>query len=89
MQSVWSFCFFIVGNLQLTGWLAVTRRLNEDHCGIPKRPKLSLANGSEIATLTLATTFFMVRMVAKCMNLGGGWGADDYTIIAAWVSYSQ
>lgn len=75
-------------NRLLTGWLAVTRQLNEEQCGIPKRKAIDAINASELAVFILATVFFLVRIVAKSMRLGGGWGMDDHTIIVAWVSRS-
>lgn len=76
-------------DLQLTGWLAVTRRLNEKQCGIPKRKGVDAVNGSELTAFILATTFFLARIMAKSMRLGGNWGMDDYTIMVAWARHPK
>lgn len=34
----------------------------------------------------VASILFTIRMAAKSQRLGGGWGADDFTLIAAYVS---
>lgn len=41
--------------------------------------------GAALAPFILATIFFMNRIAAKYMRLGGAWGPDDFTIIVAWV----
>jgi hypothetical protein len=38
--------------------------------------------------LSIATILFLLRIAAKILHLGGGWGSDDYTIIVAYVSIS-
>lgn len=38
----------------------------------------------------LATLLFVIRVAAKTMGLGGGWGGDDFTLIVSYVcSVSQ
>lgn len=39
-----------------------------------------------LISFIFATAFFTIRMAAKSLRLGGGWGADDYTLMAAYVS---
>jgi hypothetical protein len=39
-----------------------------------------------LVPLILSTILFTNRIAAKFMGLGGGWGADDITIIVAYVS---
>lgn len=45
-----------------------------------------MADPATIAPLVLGTVLFAIRIAAKFMGLGGGWGPDDYTIIVSWVS---
>lgn len=44
-----------------------------------------MVEGGTLAPFILASLLFLLRMVAKAMRLGGGWGADDFTLIAAYV----
>ncbi|KAE8376655.1 hypothetical protein BDV26DRAFT_231244 [Aspergillus bertholletiae] len=62
----------------------LTKRLNNRQCGIPPhkgRPKL---DSGTLIPLIISTLLFGNRIAAKFMGLGGGWGADDYTIIVAY-----
>ncbi|KAE8356106.1 hypothetical protein BDV28DRAFT_2324 [Aspergillus coremiiformis] len=62
-----------------------TQRLSKHQCGVPPhkgRPEIEAAT---LIPLILGTILFVNRIVAKFMGIGGGWGADDYTIIAAYI----
>ena len=63
-----------------------TISLYEKECGITPRKAPPVVNGSALATLILASFFFIARIIAKSMGLAGGWGWDDYTIIASYVN---
>lgn len=65
--------------------IAVAKRLRLHQCGVPPRDGYPVADPGTIAPLVLATLLFAIRMAAKFMGLGGGWGPDDYTIIVSWV----
>ncbi|KAE8393126.1 hypothetical protein BDV23DRAFT_170512 [Aspergillus alliaceus] len=63
----------------------LTKRLSNRQCGIPThrgRPEIEAAT---LVPLILSTILFANRMIAKFMGLGGGWGADDFTIIVAYI----
>lgn len=72
-----------VREIRLT--MAVTKRLIEESCGIEPRKGPPLIEGEVLATVILAALFFTIRIVTKAFNLGGGWGADDFTIIISYV----
>ena len=48
-----------------------------------------MITASTLIPFILATFFFIARIVAKSSGLAGGWGWDDFTIIGAFVSYSN
>ncbi|KAB8239076.1 hypothetical protein ETB97_002072 [Aspergillus alliaceus] len=62
-----------------------TKRLTDELCGIPPRKGPPLLEAATLVPLILGTFFFTVRIATKSFNLGGGWGADDVTIIIAFV----
>lgn len=63
----------------------VAKRLNSIRCGVPFTKPPPEIEGATLAPLVLATVIFIIRIIAKGIGLGGGWGPDDYTIIVAWV----
>ncbi|PLB35982.1 CFEM domain-containing protein [Aspergillus candidus] len=65
--------------------LFTTVRVYEKECGITPRKGPPVVNGEALATLILASFFFVSRIIAKSMGLAGGWGWDDYTIIASYI----
>lgn len=48
-------------------------------------PRFAENDPGTIVPFVLATILFLVRIVAKTMGLGGGWGGDDYTLIVSYV----
>lgn len=54
-------------------------------CDLPMPQRYPEADPATIIPFVIATILFAIRMVAKSLRLGGGWGPDDYTIIAAYV----
>ncbi|KAG0157233.1 Extracellular membrane protein, CFEM domain [Penicillium digitatum] len=62
-----------------------TKRLYEQECGIPPRRGPKVVKASTLIPFILATFFFVMRMIAKSSGLAGGWGLDDYTIIASYI----
>ncbi|EYE94543.1 CFEM domain-containing protein [Aspergillus ruber CBS 135680] len=53
-------------------------------CDLPMPQRYPEADPATIIPFVIATILFAIRMVAKSLRLGGGWGPDDYTIIAAY-----
>ncbi|OJJ82200.1 uncharacterized protein ASPGLDRAFT_59727 [Aspergillus glaucus CBS 516.65] len=53
-------------------------------CDLPIPQKYPEADPATIIPFILATILFAIRMTAKFLQLGGGWGPDDYTIIIAY-----
>ena len=64
------------------------KRLGSRQCNIPVHQGRPEIDAATLVPLILATILVLNRMAAKLMRLGGGWGWDDYTIIAAYVSAS-
>ncbi|KAE8355451.1 hypothetical protein BDV28DRAFT_163073 [Aspergillus coremiiformis] len=62
----------------------VTKRLAQEACGITPDKGPPPVAGTTLVPFILGTFFFTVRMMIKGFNLGGGWGADDFTIIVAF-----
>ncbi|KAL1848064.1 hypothetical protein Plec18170_008239 [Paecilomyces lecythidis] len=54
-------------------------------CNIPVRRRYPVADAGTIVPFILATILVIIRVAAKSMRLGGGWGPDDFTIVAAYV----
>ena len=54
-------------------------------CNIPIAHRYAVVEGGTLVPFILASLLFLLRMVAKAMRLGGGWGADDFTLITAYV----
>ena len=44
-----------------------------------------MVDGGTLAPFILASLLFVLRMAAKAVRLGGGWGPDDFTLITAYV----
>jgi hypothetical protein len=64
----------------------VAKYVESRQCGLPIIQRYPEADAATIIPFSISTILFVVRMTAKTMRLGGGWGADDYTIIGAYVS---
>lgn len=64
----------------------VAKYVESRQCGLPIIQRYPEADAGTIIPFSISTILFVVRMTAKTMRLGGGWGADDYTIIGAYVS---
>ncbi|RJE18617.1 integral membrane protein [Aspergillus sclerotialis] len=60
------------------------QRLRFRECKIPQHQGYPVADPATLAPLVLGTVLFAIRIAAKFMGLGGGWGPDDYTIIVSW-----
>lgn len=54
-------------------------------CDLPIPQQYPEADPATIIPFILATILFAIRMTAKVLQLGGGWGPDDYTLIVAYV----
>lgn len=54
-------------------------------CDLPIPQLYPEADPATIVPFILATILFAIRMTAKFLQLGGGWGPDDYTVIIAYV----
>ncbi|RHZ61812.1 uncharacterized protein CDV56_107452 [Aspergillus thermomutatus] len=63
----------------------LAKRLTNRACNVPVHQGRPEVEAATLVPLILASIFFFNRMAAKSMGLAGGWGADDYTIIAAYV----
>ena len=48
--------------------------------------RYSEVDAGTLITFIAASLLFAARMASRFARLGGGWGADDYTIIVAYVS---
>ncbi|PLB38578.1 CFEM domain-containing protein [Aspergillus candidus] len=59
------------------------KRVSSHQCGVPPHKGHPEVEGATLVPLILAGILFVVRIAAKIMGLGGGWGPDDYTIIVA------
>lgn len=57
-------------------------------CDIPIPHRYPEADPGTIIPFALATILFVIRMIAKSLRLGGGWGPDDFTIMVAYVRAS-
>lgn len=66
---------------------SATYKLYEKECNITPRQGPSAVSAATLVPFILATFFFITRIIAKSSGLAGGWGWDDYTIIAAFVSH--
>ncbi|KAL4893256.1 hypothetical protein BDV59DRAFT_201845 [Aspergillus ambiguus] len=62
----------------------LAKYVNSRSCGVPITQRYPEADAGTIIPFSIATILFILRMGAKIMRLGGGWGSDDYTIIAAY-----
>lgn len=47
--------------------------------------RYSEVDAGTLIPFIIASILFAIRMSAKSLRLGGGWGADDYTLIPAYV----
>ena len=63
----------------------MAKRISSRQCGVPLHKGHPEVEGATLVPLILAGILFAIRMAAKIMGLGGGWGPDDYTIIVAEV----
>lgn len=63
----------------------MAQRANARQCNVPYHNGHPEVEAATLVPLILATILFLVRMTAKTIGLGGGWGSDDYTIIVAEV----
>ncbi|KAL4895254.1 hypothetical protein BDV59DRAFT_152089 [Aspergillus ambiguus] len=61
----------------------VAKRANSRQCNLPYHKGHPEVGAATLVPLILATLLFFIRMMAKAIGLGGGWGVDDYTIIVA------
>ncbi|KAJ5372952.1 hypothetical protein N7517_004958 [Penicillium concentricum] len=64
--------------------LFTSRRLYEKECHIAPLKGPPVVDAATLIPLILASFFFLIRMIAKCSGLAGGWGLDDYTIIVSY-----
>lgn len=48
--------------------------------------RYSEVDAGTLIPFIIASLLFAARMAARCARLGGDWGADDYTIVVAYVS---
>lgn len=70
---------------KLIQMLLAAKYIVSRQCGLPIPQRYPEADPATIIPFVIATILFVVRMVAKFLRLGGGWGPDDYTIITAYV----
>ncbi|KAF9894850.1 hypothetical protein FE257_004471 [Aspergillus nanangensis] len=61
----------------------VAKRASSRQCHVPYHKGHPEVEAATLVPLILATLLFLIRMTAKAIGLGGGWGPDDYTIIVA------
>ncbi|BCR90981.1 CFEM domain-containing protein [Aspergillus chevalieri] len=61
-----------------------TKYIISRKCDLPIPREYPEADPATIIPFILATILFVIRMTAKFLRLGGGWGPDDYTIIIAY-----
>lgn len=64
----------------------MAKRASSRQCNVPYHKGRPEVEAATLVPLILATILFLIRMTAKTIGLGGGWGSDDYTIIVAEVS---
>ncbi|KAJ9385535.1 hypothetical protein DTO063F5_4128 [Paecilomyces variotii] len=65
---------------------ALTAKFVESRqCNTPIRRRYAVADAGTIIPFVFATVLVMIRIAAKSMRLGGGWGPDDFTIVASYV----
>ncbi|EFE36876.1 uncharacterized protein ARB_04403 [Trichophyton benhamiae CBS 112371] len=62
----------------------VAKHLSSQACGIITKPRYTEVDAGTLIPFLFASFFFSVRIASKAMHLGGGWGADDYTISVAY-----
>ncbi|KAJ5144300.1 hypothetical protein N7526_001808 [Penicillium atrosanguineum] len=58
--------------------------LNSRECDIPIVQRYSGVDAGMLIPFIAASILFTIRMAAKSQRLGGGWGADDFTLITAY-----
>ncbi|GBF64615.1 hypothetical protein TMEN_7331 [Trichophyton mentagrophytes] len=63
----------------------MAKHLSSQACGIITKPRYAEVDAGTLIPFLFASFFFSVRIVSKAMHLGGGWGADDYTISVAYI----
>ncbi|KAF3481394.1 uncharacterized protein GIQ15_04153 [Arthroderma uncinatum] len=63
----------------------MAKYLGSRQCNIPIEPLYTEVDAGTLIPFIAATFFFTIRISSKLMRLGGGWGADDYTIIVAYI----
>ena len=69
----------------LTKLLSAAKFVESRQCNIPIRRRYAVADAGTIIPFIFATVLVMIRIAAKSMRLGGGWGPDDFTIVASYV----
>ncbi|KAI9369169.1 hypothetical protein BJX61DRAFT_549774 [Aspergillus egyptiacus] len=62
----------------------LAKYVDSRECGLPITQRYPEADGGTIFPFAVATILFALRIAAKSLQLGGGWGADDYTITIAY-----